>query len=234
MINVVICDDNTADLNNTMKIVDNYFKKRKVEYKKYIFHDYDKSFNEFIRKKLPFTVYILDIETPSGSGIDVARLIRKNDMNSVIIFLTGHEELGNILLKKYISFLGFINKFDECEKGLIECLDKSLRTFNSSKVIKISDKNNIYVLKEESILYITKDSFERKTIIHADYAEYKVNLTLTEVANMLSDIFVQSHRACFVNKNRIAHIDKQNKIIKFDNNDEIYLMSDTYKKELIK
>ena len=234
MINVVICDDITTDLNNTIKIVSNYFKKRKIEYTKHIFRDYDKSFKEFVSKKLPFTIYILDIETPSASGIDIARLIRKNDMNSIIIFLTGHEELGNILLKKDVLFLGFINKFDECEKRLKTCLDKALRSLNSSKIIKITDKNNIYILKEENILYITKDSFERKTVIHTDYTEYKVNLTLTEVSNMLSDIFVQSHRACFVNKNRIAHIDKQNRIIKFDNNDEIYLMSDTYKKELIK
>ena len=53
---------------------------------------------KFLKSKVPFRIYILDIETPSRSGIDVAREIRNKDLESVIIFLTGHDELGHIIL----------------------------------------------------------------------------------------------------------------------------------------
>ena len=32
-------------------------------------------------------IYLLDIETKSASGIDMARIIRKNDLDSIIIFI---------------------------------------------------------------------------------------------------------------------------------------------------
>lgn len=233
MINVIICDDIVNDLKNTVSIVDNYFKSKKIEYTKHIFNDYNNKFKEIINQKLPFKLYILDIETPSGSGIDIAREIRKKDNDSVIIFLTGHEELGNIVLKNDLLFLGFINKFDNCEERLINCLSKSLNILNKPQILKVIDRNTMYTIKLDDILYFTKESFERKTIIHTDYDEYKLNNTLAEIISMVDDRFVQTHRACFVNKTRVTKIDKQNRIIKFDNGEETTLVSDKYKKELV-
>lgn len=233
MINVIICDDIESDLKNTITIVDNYFKLKNIKYKKYIFNDYNSKFKEIIKQKLPFKLYILDIETPSRSGIDIAREIRQKDIDSVIIFLTGHEELGSIVLKNDLLFLGFINKFDNCEERLVNCLNKSLDILNKPQILKVLDRNIIYTIKLNDILYFTKDSFERKTIIHTDYDEYKVNNTLTEIISMVDDRFVQTHRACFVNKTRVTKIDKHNKIIKFDNGEDITLVSDKYKKELV-
>ena len=99
MINVVICDDNEKDLKNIYKAVSAFMKKSNKESKIHTFKDYDKSFYNIMNAKLPFKIYLLDIETPSKSGIDVAREIRKKDIDSVLIFLTAHEELGNIVLK---------------------------------------------------------------------------------------------------------------------------------------
>ena len=54
---------------------------------------------EVIENKMPFKIYLLDIETPSASGIDIARKIRSKDVDSVIIFLTG-AEINNLTPKK--------------------------------------------------------------------------------------------------------------------------------------
>lgn len=232
MINLIICEDVGRDLKNTVSIIDSYFKSNKLKYEKHIFNDYDSQFRAFITKKLPSKIYVLDIETPSGSGIDMAREIRKKDTESIIIFLTGHEELGSIVLKNDIMFLGFINKFDNCQERLINCLNSALKIMNEIKVLKFTDRNTTYKIKLDDILYLTKDSFERKTIIHTDYDEYKVNNSLNEITSMLDNRFVQTHRACFVNLNRVTKVDKQNKIIKFDNGESTSLVSDKYKKEI--
>ena len=232
MLNMIICDDNENDRNNVVKIVDEFMKRRKLEYKNYIYDDYNKKFYNIVDKKIPFKIYLLDIETPSGSGIDIARKIRKNDVDSVIIFLTGHEELGNIVLKNDLMFLSFINKFDDFNNRLTNSLSKALDLLKSRKIIRINDRNITYTIDINDILYITKDSYERRTVIKTDYNEIKVNKSLAETIEMLDDRFIQTHRACFINNDRRVKVDKTDKIITFDNGDSIDLLSDKYKKEV--
>ena len=233
MVNVVLCDDNENDLSKIVSFIDDYMIKREEEYKKYIFTDYGQRFIEFTARRLPSRIYILDIETPSRSGIDIAREIRKKDIDSIIIFLTGHEELGNIVLKSNLMFLSFINKFDDCKNKLKECLDNAMQLLNKKQVLKFNDRNTIYTIKLDEILYITKESFERKTVIKTDYTEFKVNLPLNEIKEMLDNRFVQTHRSCIINRNRATKIYKQKRTITFDTGEVIDLVSEMYRKELV-
>ena len=232
MINVIICDDNKNDREKVINIVNDFMKRKELKNNNYIFDDYNKKFYNIVNKKMPLKIYLLDIETPSESGIDVARKIRKNDVDSVIIFLTGHEELGHIILKNDLMFLSFINKFDDFTNRLNNSLLKALDLLKTRKIIRIIDRNVTYTIDLNDILYITKDSYERRTIIKTDYNEIKVNKSLTEIINMLDDRFIQTHRSCFINNDRKVKVDKTDKIITFDNGDTIDLLSDKYKKDL--
>ena len=232
MINVIICDDNEKDKLNAEKITKKFMDKNKLEFKVHPCDDYNKQFYSLVESKMPFKIYLLDIETPSRSGIDVAREIRRKDVDSVIIFLTAHEELGSVILKKDLMFLSFINKFDNFEKRLNNSLEKALDLLNKKNTIRFSDRNTLYTININDILYITKDSFERKTIIKTDYTEFKVNKTLVEIVDMLDDRFIQTHRACYINSDRKVTIDRSNKIITFDNGESIDLLSDKYRKEV--
>lgn len=232
MINIIICDDNKNDRIKVLNVVTQFMKKKGLEYNTHVFEDYNIKFNKIISEKLPFKIYLLDIETPSGSGIDIARKIRIDDVDSVIIFLTGHEELGNIILKNDLMFLSFINKFDNFDNRLYNSLNKALDLLKTRKIINIKDRNITYTIDIKDILYITKDSYERRTVIKTDYSEIKVNKSLTEVIGLLDDRFIQSHRACFINSNRVVKVNKTEKLITFDNGETIDLLSEKYKKEL--
>lgn len=230
MVNVIICDDNDKDRNNVVDFVKSFMCKNKIEYQMHIYNDYNKKFNEIIENKMPFKIYLLDIETPSASGIDIARKIRHKDVESVIIFLTVHEELGNTILKNDLMFLSFINKFDNLNVRLNNSMKKALNMLKHKRVIKFTDRNIIYTINIDDILYLTKDSYERKTIIKTDYAEFRVSKTLTELIAMLDERFIQTHRSCYVNSDRKVSIDRTNKIILFDNGETIDLLSDKYRK----
>ena len=232
MLNVIICDDNEKDRNNAVKVVKEFMTKSKQEYDLHVFNDYNKSFYDIVQRKIPFKIYLLDIETPTRSGIDVAREIRRKDVDSVIIFLTAHEELGNIVLKNDLMFLSFINKFDDFENRLNNALKKSLELLKQKNVIKFMDRNILYTININDILYITKDSFERKTIIKTDYSEFRVNKTLADIIAMLDNRFIQTHRACYINSDRKVKIDKTSRTITFDNGEIIDLLSDKYRKEV--
>ena len=233
MVNVIICDDNEKDRNNVIQIVNNFMTKNNIEFKTHVYKDYNKSFDEIINSNIPFKIYLLDIETPSASGIDIARRIRSKDVDSVITFLTVHEELGNTILKNDLMFLSFINKFDNLKLRLTKSLKKALDLLNHRSIIKFTDRNTIYTIDMNDILYLTKESFERKTIIKTDYAEFKVNNTLAEIVEMLDDRFIQTHRSCYINNDRKSCIDKTKRIIYFDNGEYTDLLSDKYRKVVV-
>jgi len=232
MINVIVCDDDKHYCKKIVDIIDKYMFKNEIEYKKHIFYDYDDKFMQIIQKKVPFKIYILDIETPTRSGIDIAREIRRKDTESIIIFLTGHEELGNLILKDDLLFLSFINKFDNSEERINKSLTKAVDLLKEKRVLKFKDANIIYTIKLDSILYFTKDTVERKTIIKTDYQEYKTNLTLNNLSDLVDKRFIRTHKACIINTDRTEKIDRRKKIIIFDNGETIDLISRKYSKEL--
>lgn len=230
MINFIICDDNEKIVLDIKKIIDVFMMKNKAEYKTHMFNDLDDNFMKIIKEPLSFKIYILDIETPSRSGIDIARIIRKKDVDSVIIFITSHEELGLTLLKNEIMFLSFINKFDNYEDRLITSIKKALEVLKRKNIIRFEERGILYTISMDDVLYITRDSVERKCIIKTDYAEIKTYKPLSSVEKLLDNRFVKTHRACFVNKERIAKIDRIRKTILFDNGIIINLLSDKYRK----
>ena len=233
MINFIICDDVKQYREMVEKVIDSYMMKNKLEYKTHFFKDYDSKFMEIVESRLSFKVYILDIEAPTKSGIDIARIIRTKDVDSVLIFLTGHQELGNIVMKNDFLFLSFINKFDNCEQRLESSIDKALQVFKIKSVIRFKDSGVVYTIPQDDILYITRDSVDRKCIIVTDYNEFKVGKSLSELEDMVNDNFVKTHRACLMNSKRILSFSKSQKQVVFDNGMTSDLISTRFDKELI-
>ena len=61
MLNFIICDDDLIYRKKVENLIDKYMMKNQIEYKKYLFDDYDKSFMDIVKQELPFKIYILDI-----------------------------------------------------------------------------------------------------------------------------------------------------------------------------
>ena len=172
MINFVICDDNEKILQKVIEVVQKSMINSIYEYKIHDFKDYNSKFKNLVKEKLPNKIYILDVETPSESGIDMARLIRKDDVNSVIIFLTSHNEVGSLLLKEALMFLTFICKYDNAEERLSKSIKKALELVGKQSAIRFEDHGILYTLPVKDITHIYTDTIERKIIINTDYAQF--------------------------------------------------------------
>lgn len=231
MIEFVICDDDKRFLSKVEILINKVMLKKEIEYKIQKFYDYDQDFIGCIEKKENPRIYILDIEAPSRSGINIGKIIRKNDLESHIIFLTGHEELGNVLLRKDINFFAFINKFEGFESRLKKNIEAALNSLNKKKFLEIKEKKVLYRFSLQNILYITRESVERKTIIYTDNNAHCVNKSLTEVVSGLDDRFIQTHRSCYINKDRAVEINYRKKQVIFDTGVVIYMVSANYKAE---
>lgn len=234
MVNFIVCDDHKYIRESVEKVIDQVMMKNSNAYRKHIFEDYNEDFNKIMNSKLASKVYILDIETKTSSGVLVADKIRENDIDSIIIFLTSHEEMAYEIIKSQYMCLTFISKKDNYIKILKQAITKAISLIGKKQAIRFRHQGVLYTLPVSDIMYITRDSVERKSIIVTDYGIFLNPMGLNQLALILKDTFIQTHRACFINKNRYRKIDMRKKKIVFDNGEEIDLLSDSYKKEVCK
>lgn len=233
MIHFIIGEDNKEIHKNINNVVDKVMVGGNLAYTKRCFFDYDKSFLAVIDEKLSNKIYILDIETPTNTGIEMARKIRKDDIHSIIIFLTAYKEkYQDTILSSEFMFFAFISKVDDYEAILFEKITHALAYASRRNAIRFKDQNFLYTIPMEDIIYITTDTQSRKTIIITDHTSFHVNKPLHEIESLLEKHFIKTHRACIINKNRVISIDMKNRLIYFDNKSSIDLLSRDYKKKL--
>ena len=232
MIEYIVCDDNEIVLNNLKLSIDKIMINYKVDYLIKLFRDYTEDFINEIKVNNRTKVYILDIETPTSSGFEIAKKIREVDLNSYIIFYTGHNTLGLRAIKMDIFFSGYINKFENAENRLRNIIEKTVLNDTGVNLINISTKSFTYQFKIADILYITREINIRKTVIHTSNDFFEINKNLHQVMKLFDNRFIQTHRSCYVNKTRIKKVDLANNEIIFDNNEKISLLSNKFKKDL--
>ena len=114
MINFIICEDEKELLKEYKNQIDKFMMKYDIEYKCDTFDCYDDKWKNAVQNIKGFKIYLLDIRTEDGSGIDAARLIREEyyDWVSMIIMISGFPEYRYEALGKRLMLVDFINKLD--------------------------------------------------------------------------------------------------------------------------
>ena len=226
----VVCDDEMLFRSSVVKIINKLFMNNDQAYSIEEFDKFDSSFEKIINKKNP-KIYILDIEMQTSiSGIDIARKIRKNDWDSVIIMVTSHNELEYQAMKAQIMLLDFVSKYDSCLDELEKVIIRALDLVNKKRVIRFETNNVFYAVYLSDILYIERDTVDRKCCIKTTNGPIIINRNLSDLQKELGDGFYLCHRSCLVKKDNISEIDWKNNIIYFCNGDSINLISRDKKK----
>lgn len=232
MINFIICDDEKPITDSVKKIVTNVMFKNNMDYKIHVFHEYNNDFYKISKSDLENKIYILDIEVGKKSGIDVAKLIRKNDWDSTILILTSHYELEFLAYKSKILLFDFISKFDLYDQKMQDTINFCVNKKVSDNKLVIKTNRKIEQINFSSILYITYDNYSRKTKVITKNEEYETNESLKEISRKLKGNFVPTHRACIVNLNNIKTIDTKNKVITFVDDTTTELLSRNHIKDV--
>lgn len=232
VINFIMCDDNryVRDLNE--KIISKIAMPYDFNYTVHSFEGYNSGLKKLINKPSDIKIYILDLELPGKSGLDIAREIRKVDWDSIIIILTSHDELELKLLKEKLLILDFISKFDDYENRLTETINMVINKLDSKKMINFKSRRELHHVLLDNIYYIYKDNYSDKSIIVTNDKNFPVNESLTSLIKKLDNRFYQAHRACYVNLDKIDSVDFKNSIIYFDNNTSTDYLSRNNKKGL--
>lgn len=232
MINFIICEDNNYVREIYESIISKITMPYDFTYNIYSFEKYDTKLKNIINTPSDLKIYLLDLELPNKTGIEIAREIRKVDWDSTIIILTSHDELELRVLKEKLLILDFISKFDNYEARLIETIKMVINKNNNQNVISFKSNKELHNVKIENILFISRDTYLEKTKIVTTDNEYLVRDSLLNIIKKLDSRFYQTHRACFANIKMIKSVDfKENKIY-FENDKSTDLLSRNYKKGL--
>lgn len=233
MINFIIVEDQSHHRKNIFNLIMKYMMKNKLEFDITEFERETNELHNLIKRVEDNHIYILDFQLPNTNAIEISRVIREYDWRSPIIVFTAHGGMAFETFKQRLQILDFVCKQYEAEKNLFELFDICLKQLNVSSSLRFKSNGIDYNIPFEKIYYIYRDTAERKAVIVTGNAEYKVNITMSNLLKKLDKRFRVSHKACILNLNRVeALIWKEGKVI-FDNGFETYLLSRTHKKELV-
>ena len=236
MINFIICEDNAILSKKYKLIVEKFMMNHDIDYKCKTFSEYDKKWQEYTKKTTGFKIYILDIKTPKGSGLDAARYIREeiDDWNSMIIIITSYQEYKYEALGKRLMLVDFINKLDNCDNRLIEAINICLKNYNNKqKTLHFKYKNVIYNIEFKDIIKIEKEQDNKRCLITTTYNEIYMPGTLNKVILELDKRFMKCHRSVIINLDQIKYYNKKTNTIVFKNDSQTNAISRDKKKEII-
>lgn len=236
MINFVICEDEAVLAKKYKLEIEKFMMNYDIDYEFHMFNGYNKEWREYAREDDCFKIYLLDIKTEHGSGLDAARLIREefDDWVSMIIIISSYTEYRYDALGKRLMLVDFINKLDNCETRLRQALQICIKHYDKRhKVLRYTYKNTAYSIELRHILLIEREPDSKKCTIKTLHGEFYIQDTIKNILKQLDNRFVKSCRSTIINIEQILSYDYKYNKLKFKNDLETSSISRDKKKEII-
>lgn len=213
MVRIAIADDEIEFAKRAEEITVRFFRSQRKRCETVIYQK-PRELLWDIEDGYSYDIYLIDIEMPEISGMDLAHAIRQKRDDPYIIFVTSHVEYS---IKGYeYNAWRYIMK-SEMENNLLLALDSMMKRWEK-------EPENFYVFKTQTmvskvmysdIYYLHKDG--KYTYFYTAQGIYKERSPLTRVLeNLDSTEFVFSHRAYIVNLKHVIRLKDNNNIVMRD------------------
>ena len=229
MLKVVVCDDEENILKDIAGIVENKLSERQVACDILSIND-ARILLEELKENL-IDVLFLDIDMPYYSGMDIASYISDNNLSTILIFVTSHDEL----VFKTFAYkpFGFIRKtylneeIDELIDRLtkeVEVRKQELVIIKAGEIVKVPLCDISYIESEGNYLNIrTREELVR----HRE--------TMSNMENELKGKdFIRCHKGYLVNVNFIEKMKMSELIVKCGKEEVIVPVGRSYEKDVKK
>lgn len=229
MINFIIYEDEKKYREMYISIILKIIGSMQFAYKITEIDKYDKTTMSKINKLVGKKIFILDIEVPGKSGLDLAREIRNNgDWNSQMIVATTHEQLKNATLTSRMLMLDFISKYFDLEDSLKDSLKLSLNILENHRSLNFQYNGELYQIPYNDILYIEKNVDDPYSTIVTKISTIEIKRMIGVIEKELSDDkrFYRTHRSCIVNIDNITSVELKNNVIWFGKKSTMLLSRD--------
>ena len=229
MLKVLVCDDEENILKDIADIVRNNLSERQLECSIEEINDARVLLGEL--KENPIDVLFLDIDMPYYSGMDIASYINENNLSTILIFVTSHDEL----VFKTFAYkpFGFIRKthlneeinelMDRLTKE-IEIRKQELVITKAGEIVKVPLGDISYIESEGNYLNIRTSE---EIIRHRE--------TMSNMENELKGKdFIRCHKGYLVNVNYIEKMKMSELIVKCGKEEAIVPVGRSYEKDVKK
>ena len=200
---IAICDDEVEQRKYLLEIVTAWARKNchLVEVKQYrkaedFLFDYE--------EEKDFDILLLDIEMSEVTGIELAKIVRKDSLTVQIIFVTGFYEYFSDGFD--VSALHYLIKPVD-ERKLCPVLDKAVQNLayrQRSVLVTTSDADVKISLVD--ILYVEAENVY--VIVHTKQGNYRTRMSLAKFVEQLDETFFKVHRSFVVGLKYVKKITK--------------------------
>ena len=231
MVRFVIVDDDEKEIKHIKKLLEEM---TNIEKEIKSFTKVDDNLKLEIQNGDVQKVYILDIELGNAkvSGISVAKLIRKEDWESEIIFITNHDKMFESVHRSVYNVFDFIEKFHDFDKRFKKDIREIVKQNFDNKMFSYKANNADLNVYYKHILYIFRDKNDRKLVMVTDSNTFIVNMSLKEILPKLDKRFKQCHRSCIVNTGRVEEFNFKDGYFLLDNGMKVDMLSKKFRKEI--
>lgn len=237
MIKFVICEDEKVLAAEYKNEIDKFMMKYDHEYGCKFFSGYNEEFNNYAKSNTDFKIYLLDIKTQEGSGLDAARMIREelNDWTSLIIIITSYNEYKYDAFGKRLVLVDFINKLDKCIEHLHQALEVCMKYYDTRpNALKFVYKKIVYNIDYREIVRIEKEQDSKRCTLYLNNKEKMIYPgTISHLMEILDSRFVRISRSSIINSDHINKFDIKENTILFKNGDSTDSISRDMKKGVI-
>lgn len=232
MIKFIIVDDEIKWIDEYEKIINDvaFNSNKQYEIKKY--EKYDEDLHKLILDNSEQKIYLMDLDLDNKhTGMDILREIREEDWDSEIIVLTNHDRMFETVHKEIYKTFDFIEKFDNFEVRLRKDLKKIIsKKYDTDKFIYNNNKISLQIYLKD-IIYVYRDTVDRKLVIKTTNNQFIVNMPINEMMEKLDDRFIQCHRSCIINDERIVEKNYAQGYFVTDTGEKVDMLSRKYQGE---
>ena len=205
MIQIAICDDEALLLEEIKAETEDCLKKQQVFSMINTFTSSERLLYE-LEEGTIFDLFLLDIEMPGISGMELAARIHEKLPEALIIFVTAHYKYA---IDAYeLNIFRYIPKNQIKERLLHAVTDAVLILENQNMdFYLISNQNRIERIPLKNVVYIIRDGKNAAFYLEGSNEVFRVRKTLAKVYEGLNpQEFVFIDRGCIVNLKHIAGI----------------------------
>ena len=211
MLNIAICDDESAQIEYLTSLVCEWAKSSGTVFSVSGFLSAEAFLFKYEEDK-NFDILLLDIQMKAMDGIELAEIIRKSNSSIQIVFITGFPDY---ISRGYdVSALHYLIKPVENEK-LSEVLSKACKNLKKEdKFILLSVDNESFKISLKDIIFV--EAFGHSSSVVCENGEFNVKLPISDISKMLDESFVQCHRSYIANLQHISRITKTDVVFDSD------------------
>lgn len=210
---VLICDDEIFAVESIKKIVFEYFSERNLIAE--IVAETDSA--KVLDDKSYFDMAFLDVEMPKHSGLEIAKCLLDVNPNTIVFIITSHQ--GYLDSAMDLRVFRFLPKPLDRER-IFSGLDSAIRFYNENTRMFLTDGTTAQRIYMRDILYIT--IHKRKTLVVTKSDEIISDRSLAQWKEILPDnCFAQPHYSYLVSLQNIERLEKDNIILKKNNNETV-------------